>query len=80
LRRARTTRGIIGELFQFFALVRAILTTKNRLITLSNGLKALLVSDPKTDKAAASLSVGIGHLSDPVSGIFLTSLRYPMRC
>ncbi|GAA5870391.1 hypothetical protein JCM1840_004712 [Sporobolomyces johnsonii] len=36
-----------------------------RLITLQNGLTALLVSDPQTDKAAASLSVQIGHLSDP---------------
>ncbi|GAA5919925.1 hypothetical protein JCM1841_000046 [Sporobolomyces salmonicolor] len=36
-----------------------------RLITLRNGLTALLVSDPETDKAAASLSVQIGHLSDP---------------
>ena len=37
-----------------------------RLITLSNGLQALLISDPKADKAAASLDVGVGHLSDPV--------------
>ncbi|GAA5931722.1 uncharacterized protein JCM15063_001550 [Sporobolomyces koalae] len=36
-----------------------------RLITLRNGLTAMLISDPKTDKAAASLSVQIGHLSDP---------------
>lgn len=36
-----------------------------RLIRLSNGLSAMLVSDPTTDKAAASLSVGVGHLSDP---------------
>ncbi|GAA5835179.1 hypothetical protein JCM3766R1_006893 [Sporobolomyces carnicolor] len=36
-----------------------------RLITLRNGLTALLISDPQTDKAAASLSVQIGHLSDP---------------
>ncbi|SDA07204.1 BZ3501_MvSof-1269-A2-R1_Chr4-3g07251 [Microbotryum saponariae] len=38
---------------------------KYRLVTLSNGLKALLVSDPTTDKAACALSVNIGHLSDP---------------
>lgn len=37
-----------------------------RMITLSNGLTALLVEDPKTDKAAAAMSVGVGHLSDPV--------------
>ncbi|GAA5998202.1 hypothetical protein JCM5350_002919 [Sporobolomyces pararoseus] len=36
-----------------------------RLVTLRNGLTAMLISDPKTDKAAASLSVQIGHLSDP---------------
>lgn len=37
-----------------------------RLIKLENGLEALLVSDATTDKAAASLNVGVGHLSDPV--------------
>ncbi|KAK4699534.1 insulysin, partial [Phenoliferia sp. Uapishka_3] len=36
-----------------------------RLVTLVNGLQALLISDPKLDKAAVSLSVGVGHLSDP---------------
>ena len=36
-----------------------------RIIKLQNNLQALLISDPKTDKAAASLSVGVGHLSDP---------------
>ncbi|GAA5882619.1 hypothetical protein JCM16303_002075 [Sporobolomyces ruberrimus] len=36
-----------------------------RLITLRNGLTAMLISDAKSDKAAASLSVQIGHLSDP---------------
>eukprot|EP00753_Platysulcus_tardus_P022606 PLAT9806.1.p1 GENE.PLAT9806.1~~PLAT9806.1.p1 ORF type:complete len:1049 (+),score=595.91 PLAT9806.1:117-3263(+) len=36
-----------------------------RHITLENGLKALLVSDPETDKAAAAMSVGVGHFSDP---------------
>lgn len=36
-----------------------------RIIRLHNGLEAILVSDPKTDKAAASLNVGVGHLSDP---------------
>jgi insulysin len=37
-----------------------------RMIRLENGLEALLVSDPTTDKAAASLCVRVGHLSDPV--------------
>lgn len=36
-----------------------------RLIMLENGLEALLVSDPKTDKAAAAMDVKVGHLSDP---------------
>ena len=34
-------------------------------LVLENGLKVLLVSDPTTDKSAASLDVHIGHLSDP---------------
>lgn len=37
------------------------------MVTLQNGLTALLVSDSKADKAAVAMSVGIGHLSDPVS-------------
>ncbi|GAA6044580.1 A-factor-processing enzyme [Rhodotorula toruloides] len=36
-----------------------------RLIMLENGLEALVVSDPKTDKAAAAMDVKVGHLSDP---------------
>lgn len=36
-----------------------------RIIRLHNDLQAIIVSDPTTDKAAASLSVGVGHLSDP---------------
>jgi insulysin len=38
-----------------------------RLIRLDNGLQAMLVHDPKADKAAASLDVAVGHLHDPVS-------------
>lgn len=38
-----------------------------RLIRLQNGLQALLIHDPKADKAAAAMDVGVGHLSDPVS-------------
>jgi len=37
-----------------------------RLIRLQNGLQALLIHDPKADKAAAAMDVGVGHLSDPV--------------
>ncbi|GAA5906213.1 hypothetical protein JCM8208_000664 [Rhodotorula glutinis] len=36
-----------------------------RFLTLANGLRALLISDPKTDKAAAALGVQVGQLSDP---------------
>lgn len=39
---------------------------------LSNGLKVVLVSDPDTDKAAASLDVHIGHLADPIEREGLT--------
>ena len=37
-----------------------------RIIRLENGLQATLVHDGKADKAAASLDVAVGHLSDPV--------------
>lgn len=36
-----------------------------RLVRLDNGLEVLLVHDAKADKAAASMSVNVGHLSDP---------------
>ncbi|MCL1077750.1 peptidase M16 [Parashewanella spongiae] len=36
-----------------------------RHIVLSNGLKAVLVSDSKADKSAASIDVHIGHMADP---------------
>jgi len=37
----------------------------HKYFTLKNGLEAIVVSDPKADKAAASMDVGVGHLSDP---------------
>ncbi|XP_076025376.1 insulin-degrading enzyme isoform X2 [Genypterus blacodes] len=53
----------------------------------SNGLKAMLISDPTTDKSSAALDVHIGSLSDPVniSGLahfcehmlFLGTKKYP---
>uniref|UniRef100_A0A8C7Z3U3 Insulin-degrading enzyme n=1 Tax=Oryzias sinensis TaxID=183150 RepID=A0A8C7Z3U3_9TELE len=53
----------------------------------SNGLKAMLISDPTTDKASAALDVHIGSLSDPenISGLahfcehmlFLGTEKYP---
>lgn len=36
-----------------------------RLVELPNQLQVLLVSDPTTDKAAASMDVGLGFYSDP---------------
>lgn len=36
-----------------------------RALQLANGLKCLLISDPDTDKAAAALTVSVGHMSDP---------------
>ncbi len=36
-----------------------------RVLTLDNGLTALLVSDPEADKAAASLNVDVGSAQDP---------------
>ncbi len=36
-----------------------------RALTLPNGLRALLVSDPDTDLAAAALNVNVGYFSDP---------------
>ncbi|KAG7999924.1 Insulin-degrading enzyme [Nibea albiflora] len=53
----------------------------------SNGLKAMLISDPTTDKSSAALDVHIGSLSDPanISGLahfcehmlFLGTKKYP---
>ncbi|KAH8826892.1 Metalloenzyme, LuxS/M16 peptidase-like protein [Flagelloscypha sp. PMI_526] len=37
-----------------------------RIIKLENGIKATIISDPKSDKAAASLNVAVGHLDDPI--------------
>ena len=36
-----------------------------KIITLPNRLKALLISDPEADMAAASINVGVGSCSDP---------------
>ncbi|TDL24920.1 insulin-degrading enzyme [Rickenella mellea] len=36
-----------------------------KVIKLENGLQAMLIHDAKTDKAAASLDVAVGHLNDP---------------
>jgi secreted Zn-dependent insulinase-like peptidase len=56
-------------------------------VQLDNGLKALVISDPETDKAAASLDVNIGNGSDPEGReglahflehmLFLGTQKYP---
>lgn len=38
-----------------------------RVITLPNQIEVMLISDPTTEKSAASLSVGVGLLQDPMS-------------
>lgn len=58
-----------------------------RALTLPNGLRVLLASDPTTNKAAAALDVHVGHFSDPenVAGLahfcehmlFLGTEKYP---
>lgn len=58
-----------------------------RLVRLANGLEALLIHDETTEKAAASLSVHVGHLSDPAELpglahfcehlLFLGTQKYP---
>jgi len=59
-----------------------------RIIELKNGLRAVLVSDPDTDKAAAALNVRVGSLLDPpeLQGLahflehmlFYASEKYPL--
>ena len=41
-------------------------TRQYRGVRLSNGLKILLISDPKTDKSSAAIDVNVGSLSDPI--------------
>ena len=36
-----------------------------RRFTLDNGLKVILLSDPKLNKSSAALAVGVGSLTDP---------------
>uniref|UniRef100_A0A1W7RAD0 Insulin-degrading enzyme n=1 Tax=Hadrurus spadix TaxID=141984 RepID=A0A1W7RAD0_9SCOR len=57
-------------------------------LELTNGLKALLVSDPTTDKSAAALDVNVGHMYDPLNlpglahfcehMLFLGTKKYPV--
>lgn len=58
-----------------------------RCLELQNEMKVLLISDSRTDKAAASLDVNVGHMSDPVElpglahfcehMLFLGTEKYP---
>lgn len=58
-----------------------------RLVKLDNGLEALVISDPRTDKSAAGISVRVGHLSDPENAqgmahfcehlLFMGTEKYP---
>lgn len=57
------------------------------LLTLDNGLRVVLVSDPDTDMAAAALNVGVGYYDDPATRpglahflehmLFLGTKKYP---
>ena len=62
-------------------------TRAYRALTLGNGLRAVLISDPAADKAAAACAVAVGHLADPpgLAGcshavehlLFLGTTKYP---
>uniref|UniRef100_A0AC35TSZ0 Insulin-degrading enzyme n=1 Tax=Rhabditophanes sp. KR3021 TaxID=114890 RepID=A0AC35TSZ0_9BILA len=57
-------------------------------LELTNGVKALLVSDPAADKASAAMDVHVGYLADPVEYpglahfcehmLFLGTTKYPL--
>ncbi|KAI9346762.1 Metalloenzyme, LuxS/M16 peptidase-like protein [Zopfochytrium polystomum] len=59
-----------------------------RLLNLSNGLRALIVRDPATDRASAAMDVRVGYLADPddIPGLahflehllFLGTEKYPV--
>ncbi|XP_034693359.1 insulin-degrading enzyme-like 1, peroxisomal isoform X1 [Vitis riparia] len=63
-------------------------TREYRRIVLRNSLEVLLISDPDTDKAAASMSVSVGSFSDPEGFpglahflehmLFYASEKYPL--
>lgn len=62
-------------------------TRQFRVITLANQLQVLLVSDPTSSSAAASMDLGVGYFSDPpdLPGLahfckhmlFLVTEKYP---
>lgn len=72
--------------------VESIITSESetrefRGLVLPNGLRVVLVSDPTAEKAAAALSVSVGHFSDPAAAaglahfcehmLFLGTAKYP---
>jgi insulysin len=60
----RGTATVLGPLLQSAEDPR-----KYRYLTLPNRLNVLCVSDPNADRAAASMSVGVGHFADPLPGM-----------
>ncbi|CAJ2671458.1 unnamed protein product [Trifolium pratense] len=69
-------------------IVKARIDKRNyKRIVLRNSLQVLLISDPDTDKCAASMSVGVGYFSDPAGleglahflehMLFYASEKYP---
>jgi len=55
-------------IFLFVATAEAVKGDKRetKTFTLRNGLDILLISDPDVHRSAAALSVGVGHLHDPI--------------
>lgn len=79
---------VIGKLVRFNNIGKSQQDNREyRGLHLENGLKVLLVSDPMTDKAAAALTVDVGHMNDPESipglahfcehMLFLGTSKYP---
>lgn len=69
-------------------IVKARIDKRNyRRVVLHNSLEVLLISDPDTDKCAASMDVGVGYFSDPAGleglahflehMLFYASEKYP---
>lgn len=62
-------------------------TATYRRFVLANGMKVILLSDPKLNKSAASMAVGVGNLKDPLERqglahflehmLFLGTEKYP---
>jgi insulysin len=62
-------------------------TAAYRRLVLDNGLKVILLSDPKLNKSSASMAVGVGNLKDPLERqglahflehmLFLGTEKYP---